>query len=52
MKTVKVSEDSHSRLLRVVGMLQAAEGKRKTAEDALVFLLDEHDKNKKPKTKS
>ena len=38
MKTVKVSEVSHSRLLRVVGMLQAAEGKRKTAEDALVFL--------------
>ena len=51
MKTVKVSEGSHSRLLRVVGTLQAAEGKRKTVEDALVFLLDEHDRNKEPKVK-
>ena len=49
VKTVKVSEGSHGRLLRVVGTLQAAEGKRKTVEDALVFLLDEHDKNKEPK---
>ena len=49
VKTVKVSEVSHGRLLRVVGVLQAAEGKRKTVEDALVFLLDEHDKNKEPK---
>ena len=44
MKTVKVSEASHSRLLKIMGMLQAAEGKRKTAEDAPVFLLDEHDR--------
>ena len=44
MKTVKVSEVSHGRLVRVVGMLQAAEGKRKTIKDALVFLLDEHDR--------
>jgi hypothetical protein len=44
VKTVKVSKVSHGRLLRVVGMLQAAEGKRKTAEDTLVFLLDEHDR--------
>ena len=51
MKTVKVSEVSHSRLLRVVGVLQTAEGKRKTVEDALVFLLDEHDRNKEPKVK-
>jgi len=49
VKTVKVSEDSHSRLLRVVGMLQAAEGKRKTVEDALVFLLDEYEKKKNRK---
>jgi len=51
VKTVKVSEGSHSRLLRVVGALQAAEGKRKTVEDALVFLLDEHDKRRKSKAK-
>jgi len=51
VKTVKVSEGSHNRLLRVVGTLQAAEGKRKTVEDALVFLLDEHDKRRKSKAK-
>ena len=51
VKTVKVSEGSHSRLLRIMGMLQAAEGKRKTVEDALVFLLDEHDRNREPKAK-
>ena len=51
MKTVKVSKVSHGRLLRVVGMLQTAEGKRKTAEDALVFLLDEHDRNKESKAR-
>jgi hypothetical protein len=51
VKTVKVSEVSHGRLLRVVGMLQAAEGKRKTAEDALVFQLDEHDRNKESKAR-
>jgi len=51
VKTVKVSEVSHGRLLRVVGVLQTAEGKRKTVEDALVFLLDEHDRNREPKAK-
>ena len=50
MKTIKVSEDTHTRLLRVMGLLQAEEGKRKTVEDAVVFLLDEHEGNKELKT--
>jgi len=49
MKTVKVSESTHSRFLKVLGTLQAAEGKRKTVEDALVFLLDEYEKKKNRK---
>jgi hypothetical protein len=33
-----------------MGMLQAEEGKRKTVEDAVLFLLDEHEGNKELKT--
>jgi hypothetical protein len=46
MKTVKISEETHTRILKVMGTLQANEGKRKTVEDALAFLLHEHDKNR------
>ncbi|MEM2889091.1 MAG: hypothetical protein QXI71_02035 [Candidatus Bathyarchaeia archaeon] len=41
MKTVKVSEETHKRLLKFTGQLQANEGKRETVEDAIIFLLDE-----------
>ena len=44
MKTVKVTEETHKRLLKVVGTLQAKEGKRKTVEDAVLFLLDEYER--------
>jgi len=46
MKTVKVTEETHKRLLKVMGTLQAKEGKRKTVEDDVVFLLDEYERNK------
>ena len=38
LKTTKISNETHRRLVKVVGMLQAKEGKRKTVEDAVVFL--------------
>jgi len=44
MKTVKVSEETYCKLIRVMGTLQAKEGKRKSVEDALAFLLDEYDR--------
>jgi len=45
MKSVRVSDETHSRLLRIMGMLQAKEGKRKTLEDAVRFLLEEYERN-------
>ena len=40
MKTIKVSDETHRRLVKVMGTLQAKEGKKKKVEDALLFLLD------------
>jgi len=48
-ETIKVSEDTHTSLLRVMGLLQAEEGCRKKAEDAVRFLLDEHERNNEQK---
>ncbi|MBS7615537.1 hypothetical protein KEJ18_07425 [Candidatus Bathyarchaeota archaeon] len=45
MKSVKISEETHRRLLKVTGLLQAKEGKRKTVEDAITFLLDRYEKS-------
>ena len=50
MKSIRVKEETHRRLLRIMGLLQARDGKRKTVEDAVVFLLDEHEGNKELKT--
>jgi len=44
---VRVTDETHRKLLRVMGTLQAKEGKRKTVEDAILFLLDEHERNVK-----
>jgi len=38
LKSLWVNEETHNRLLRIMGMLQAEGGKRKTVEDAVVFL--------------
>jgi hypothetical protein len=34
MKSIRVKEETHRRLLRIMGLLQARDGKRKTVEDA------------------
>jgi len=44
VKTVKVTEETHKRLLKVVETLQSKEGKKKTVEDAVVYLLDEYER--------
>jgi hypothetical protein len=42
-------EDTHTRLLRVMGLLQAKEGCRKKLEDAVRFLMDEYETTRDPK---
>jgi len=50
VKIVKVTEETHKRLSKVLGTLQAKEGKRKTVEDAVLFFLDEYERTKGLKT--
>ena len=47
LKSLRVDEETYSRLLRIMGMLQAQEGKRKTIKDAVKFLLDDYERNKR-----
>ncbi len=49
MKSVRVTDETHKKLLGVMGTLQAKEGKRKTVEDATEFLLEEYGRNKEGK---
>jgi len=49
MKSVRVTDETHKKLLRIMGMLQAEEGKIKTAQDAVEYLLEEYGRNKEPK---
>jgi len=44
LKSIKIGEETHRRLLKITGLLQASDGKRKTIEEAVKFLLDEHEK--------
>jgi len=46
-KSVKVTEETHKRLLKVMGTLQAKEGRRKTVEDTGKILLGKYERNKK-----
>jgi len=46
LKTIRVTDETHTKLLRITGTLQAKVGKRKTAEDAIEFLLEEYVRNK------
>lgn len=48
LKTVKVSDETHRRILKIVGTLQASDGERKTVEAAVQYLLDEHDRSRDP----
>jgi len=52
MKSVRVTDETHKKLPRVMGMLQAEEGKIKTAQDAVEFLLEEYERNKDLKEES
>jgi len=49
LKTIRVTDETHIELLRITGTLQAKEGKKKTAEDAIEFLLEEYGRNKERK---
>jgi len=49
MKSVRVTDEMHKKLLRVMGTLQAREGKRRAGEDAVEFLLEEYERNKERK---
>jgi hypothetical protein len=51
LKTAKLSDETHRRVLKVVGALQARDGERKTVEAAIQYLLDENDRNREPKAK-
>jgi len=44
LKTIKVSDETHRRLLKITGSLQAREGRRKSIEESLLFLLDEYER--------
>jgi len=49
MKSVRVTDETHKKLLRTMGTLQAEEGKIKTAQDAVEFLLEEYGRSKERK---
>ena len=44
MKTIKISDQTHAKLTRVVGQLTAKSGKIKTYEDAICTLLYKYEK--------
>ncbi|MCW4007386.1 MAG: hypothetical protein NWF09_01660 [Candidatus Bathyarchaeota archaeon] len=44
MKTLKISDETHAKLTRIVGQLTATSGKKKTYEDAINALLDQYEK--------
>lgn len=46
MESVRVDEQTHRRLIQIVGILHVRDGKRKTIEDSIRFLLDEHKRKK------
>ena len=51
MKSIRVKDERHRRLLKIMGTLQAEERKIKTAQDAVEFLLEEYERNKERKRK-
>jgi hypothetical protein len=44
MKTLKISDQTHAKLTKIVGQLIAETGKIKTYEDAICVLLDKYEK--------
>jgi len=46
MKTIKVSEEKHSKLISIAAGLALRVGERKTMDDAVGFLLDYYEENK------
>ena len=46
LKPILISDVVKARLMALAGKLQAEKGKRQTVEDAIVFLLDEHEGKK------
>jgi predicted transcriptional regulator len=42
MSTIKASEETKKRLFKLAGELQAKDGKRKTMEDVINFLIDRY----------
>jgi predicted transcriptional regulator len=45
--TIKASDETKRKLVSLAGELQAKNGKAKTLEDAILFLLEEHKKASK-----
>ena len=45
-KTLKIEEEVHTELTKVVGHVTAQEGKQATYEDAIMFLINEWKKRK------
>ncbi|MCW3994520.1 MAG: hypothetical protein NWE98_00015 [Candidatus Bathyarchaeota archaeon] len=43
MKTIRISDETHAKLTRIVGQLTATTGKIKTYEDAINELLSKHE---------
>jgi predicted CopG family antitoxin len=52
-KTISISDENHRRLLKVCGYLQERNGKRKTFDDALLWMFSKvgYDTEIEPKTK-
>jgi predicted CopG family antitoxin len=41
VKTLKISDEAHRELGKVVGELQALNGRRRSFDDAIMFLIEE-----------
>ncbi|MBW2674340.1 MAG: hypothetical protein JRD89_13180 [Deltaproteobacteria bacterium] len=47
-KTLKISEETHRELSKVVGYLRSINGGDKTFDDAIKFLIEEWRKTRRP----
>jgi predicted transcriptional regulator len=52
MSTIKASEETKKRLFKLAGELQSKDGKRKTMEEVINFLIDNYYKESTSKRNS